>query len=128
MGLLFELCTFLWIVSDDSMLSAKARDIFVDHDNDVYLSVVSTWEISIKYALGKLSLPDDPIRYIPMIREKHGIHTMPLSEEATLHLPKLPDYHKDPFDRMLICQAIIDGMVILSPDDLIAQYPIRNVW
>ncbi|MCK4819843.1 type II toxin-antitoxin system VapC family toxin, partial [bacterium] len=89
---------------------------------------VSTWEISIKHALGRLSLPEPPERFIPAQREQHGVETLPLEESATLHLTRLPQLHKDPFDRMLICQAIIHGMLIMTPDELISQYPVRSTW
>nr|MBC8363176.1 type II toxin-antitoxin system VapC family toxin [Candidatus Desulfatibia profunda] len=73
-------------------------------------------------------LPRSPAQYIPAQREAHGIESLALAEDAVLHLPKLPDYHRDPFDRMLICQAQIHSMVILTPDDLISRYPVRCTW
>jgi PIN domain nuclease of toxin-antitoxin system len=65
---------------------------------------------------------------IPAQRKGHGLASLALEEEATLHLARLPEMHKDPFDRMLICQAIVQGLVILTPDELIMQYPIRRIW
>jgi len=126
--LLLDTCTFLWIITDAPELSAKARELFIDPANEAFLSAVSTWEISVKHALGRLPLPKLPSRFIPTQREKHAIDPLPLEEETTLYLPALPEYHKDPFDRMLICQAMVHGMVILTPDDLITQYPVRSVW
>jgi PIN domain nuclease of toxin-antitoxin system len=126
--LLLDTCTFLWIITDSPELSPQAREIFIDPTNDVFLSAVSAWEISVKHALKRLPLPELPSRFIPAQREKHDIDPLPLEEEATLYLPALPEYHKDPFDRMLICQAIVHGMVILTPDDLITQYPVRSIW
>lgn len=128
MKILLDTCAFLWIITDDSRLSQRARELFVDPENEAYLSVASIWEIVIKYKLGKLSLPERPEKYIPSKREQHEIDSLPLDEEATLYLAKLPDLHKDPFDRILICQAIVAGLVILTPDDLITQYPLRCVW
>jgi PIN domain nuclease of toxin-antitoxin system len=126
--LLLDTCTFLWIITDATELSAKARKLFTDPDNEVFLSAVSAWEISVKHALKRLPLPELPSRFIPAQREKHGIDPLPLQEEATLYLPALPEYHKDPFDRMLVCQAIVHGLVILTPDDLITQYPVPSIW
>ncbi len=128
MKILLDTCTFLWIITDDPKLSRQARKLFVDPENEVYLSVVSTWEIAIKYKLGKLSLPKSPQKYIPSKRKQHDIDSLSLDEEATLYLPKLPDFHRDPFDRILICQAIVAGLIILTPDELITQYPLRSVW
>lgn len=128
MRILLDTCTFLWIIADAPELSTRARELFGDPGNEVFLSSVSTWEISIKHALGRLPLPEAPERFIPTQREQHGVETLPLEESATLHLTRLPQLHKDPFDRMLICQAIIHGMVIITPDELILQYRVRSTW
>ena len=128
MKLLLDTSTFLWIANDAPELSAYARELFVDPGNEVYLSSVSAWEMAIKYALGRLPLPEPPERFIRLQREQHGIEPLPLDEEAALHLTRLPLLHKDPFDRMLICQAIVHGLVILTPDQLIYQYPVRTIW
>ena len=116
------------MITDDTRLSQQAKTLFVDPENDVYLSVASTWEIAIKYSLNKLSLPEPPQEYIPSKRQEHDIDSLPLDEEATLYLTKLPDLHRDPFDRILICQAIVAGLIILTPDELITQYPLRSLW
>jgi len=128
MKLLLDTCTFLWIITDDDALSARVRQLFLDEENEVYLSAVSTWEIALKYKLGKLPLPDPPDRFIPKQREAHSIQPLALDEEATLQLVRLPPLHRDPFDRMLICQAIAGQLVILTPDEEIARYPIRTLW
>lgn len=75
-----------------------------------------------------MPLPQPPQQFIPAQRRAHGIETLPLDEDAVLQLPRLPDIHKDPFDRMLICQAIAHGMTILTPDPLITRYPVRTAW
>jgi len=126
--LLLDTCTFLWLVTDDPALPAAARDLIVDPDNDVLLSAVSTWEIAVKHGLGRLPLPDDPERYIPKLRRDHAVDALPLDEESTLYLRRLPDLHRDPFDRMLICQAIVGGLALLTPDRDITQYPVRTLW
>lgn len=128
MKILLDTCTFLWIITDDPNLSLQAKKLFIDPSNEVYLSVASTWEIAIKYKRGKLSLPKPPEKYIPTKRKQHNIDSLPLDEEATLYLTKLPDLHKDPFDRILICQSIVSGLIILTPDELISQYPLRSIW
>jgi len=128
MKLLLDTCTFLWIAIDSPRLSSSARELFAAPANEVFLSVVSTWEIAVKTRLGKLSLPAPAERYIPKLRDEHGILSLPLDEEATLHEIRLPPIHRDPFDRMLICQAMIHGQAILTPDEKIAQYPVRSMW
>jgi PIN domain nuclease of toxin-antitoxin system len=126
--LLLDTCTFLWIVSGAPDLSPRARELFQDPDNEVYLSVVSAWEIALKQAAGRLPLPDTPERFVPGERRRHGIESLDLDEETALHLGRLPSLHRDPFDRMLVCHAIVHGLVIVGPDPLITQYPVRTTW
>ena len=128
MRLLLDMATFLWIVSDAPELSDRARELVVDSENDVYLRTVSAWEISVKHALGRLPLQDSPERFVAEQKKQQGIEELPLDEESALHLSRLPVLHKDPFDRMLVCQAITQGLLLLTPDELISQYPVRTVW
>ena len=128
MRVLLDTATFLWAVGDAPEFSEEAREIFADPGNEVYLSSVSAWEIAVKYALGKLPLPEPPGRFVPLQRKQHGIDPLQLDEEAALHLSRLPLMHKDPFDRMLVCQAVVHQLVILTPDELIHQYPVRTIW
>jgi len=126
--ILLDTCTFLWIINAEQKLSSSARELFVDPLNEVFLSSVSSWEIVIKYTLGRLPLPEPPEEFIPTQRELHKIEQLSLEEDAAFHLVKLPDYHKDPFDRMIVCQAIVHGMTILTPDEAIRRYPARTTW
>ncbi len=128
MRLLLDTCTFLWVTIGKKELSPGAIDAFVDPKNEVYLSSVSAWEIIVKYNSGKLPLPISPDKFITKERQRHMISSLDLSEQDTFHLSKLPALHKDPFDRMLVCQAIEHSLTILSPDPLISQYPIRCFW
>jgi PIN domain nuclease of toxin-antitoxin system len=126
--LLLDTHVFLWIVTDAPQLSQRAREAFEEPDNDVYLSAVSAWEIMIKYSIGKLPLPRMPEQYIPQQRKKHAIAPLALGEEETFYLKRLPSPHKDPFDRMLICQAIVHELTLLTVDPLMTQYPVRTLW
>lgn len=128
MKLLLDTCTFLWIIRDKPQASATAVAMFCSPENEVYLSSVSAWEIAVKHRLGKLPLGDVPVRYVPAERDKHGIASLALNEADTLVLDKLPLLHHDPFDRMLVCQAITNQMIILTPDPLVAQYPVLTRW
>lgn len=128
MRLLLDTCTFLWIAEGAPVLSATARELFRDPANPVFLSSVSAWEISVKHGLGRLPLTDPPERWVPRERQRHGIEPLPLDEDAVLYLPRLPDHHRDPFDRMLVCQALAGGMTLLTPDPDIARYPVRTRW
>jgi PIN domain nuclease of toxin-antitoxin system len=128
MKLLLDTCTFLWLILDADELTERVKDLFVDPGNDVYLSVVSAWEIAVKHAIGRLNLPEEPRLYIPEQRERHGVDSLPLDEVSCLQVSALPQIHSDPFDRMLISQALIHGFTIASPDELIKKYPVRIVW
>ena len=128
MKLLLDTCTFLWIATDSPELSARARELFRSPDNEVFLSAGSAWEIAIKHSLGRLPLPDPPERFVPDMREAHAVSALPIDEEAALHLSRLPDLHRDPFDRLLVSQAIVHGLTILTPDPLVTQYPARTIW
>jgi PIN domain nuclease of toxin-antitoxin system len=118
----------LWLNSRLARVSPLARGLCADRDNELYLSVVSAWEIALKQVAGRLPLPEPATQYVPRRREANGIASLDLSEEAVLQLPKLPPLHADPFDRMLICQAIAHGLAILTPDEWIARYPVRVLW
>jgi PIN domain nuclease of toxin-antitoxin system len=128
MRLLLDTVTFLWVISDGPDLSGRVRELVVDPENDVYLSAVSAWEIAVKHALGRLPLPDLPERFVPEQRRHQGIEELPLDGESALHLNRLAMLHKDPFDRMVVCQAITQRLLLLTPDDLISQYPVRAAW
>lgn len=128
MKLLLDASTFLWIVEDSPQLSRRARELFLDPANERYFSSVSGFEISLKYSIGRLRLLAPPERLIPEERTKRGIDPLPLDEESALYIHRLPLLHSDPFDRLLICQAIVHGMAILSSDELFAQYPVRVLW
>lgn len=128
MRLLLDTCTFLWMVSEPDRLSTAAASAVVAPDNEVLLSAVSAWEISIKHQLGKLALDRPPERYVPEERARHAVEALALDEESTLHHHRLPAVHRDPFDRMLVCQAIAAALTIVTPDARIARYPVRVLW
>lgn len=128
MKLLLDTAVFLWLSYDAPEISEKARDAFQDPSHDVFLSVVSAWEIGVKSQLGKLPLPTPAEVFVPSLREQLSVASLPLDEPSTLHLAKLPSLHRDPFDRMLICQAIEHGLTLLTPDHQLRQYPVRTLW
>jgi len=128
MKLLVDTCTFLWIVGGGGVLPPRVREVYQSPENEVYFSAVSAWEIALKYATGRLPLPEVPERLVPAERERRGMSALPLDEEAALHVLRLPPLHRDPFDRMLVSQAIVHGLVLLTPDPLLSQYPARTMW
>ena len=128
MKILLDTCAFLWITSDAKELSDQAKILFQNTDNPVYLSSVSVWEIVVKNKLGKLPLPDAPETFTREQCEKHFIENLALDNASIFHLTELPSYHRDPFDRMLICQAIEHDFTLLTSDELITQYPVKTAW
>ncbi len=128
MNLLLDTCTFLWLAEDDRRLSDNVRDLFQDSSNEIWLSPASAWEISLKHGLGKLQLSEDPYTYVPRMRRLHQIESLPITEEDSLQAGRLPLLHKDPFDRMLVGQALNRDCPILTPDPLIKLFPVRVVW
>ncbi len=128
MKLLLDTCTFLWVIAGAPELSNEARALIIDPANDVFLSSVSAWEIAAKWTRRRLVLAEPPERLVPAQRKAHGIGELPLDEESALHVTRLPALHLDPFDRMLVSQAIVHGLTVVTPDELVAQYPARTVW
>lgn len=128
MKLLLDTCTFLWLILDSDELSAEIRGLVANPLNEVQLSAVSTWEIALEVSLGRLPLPKPADAYIQRQRERHGVDFLALDELSALHLLRLPALHQDPFDRMLVCQALVHGLTVVTPDHLISQYPVRVVW
>ena len=127
MRLLLDTCSFLWLAGGGS-LSAAAASSVRDPSNDVLLSAVSVWEIASKYRAGRLPLPEPPEQLILTERRLRAVDSLAFDEESALQVRRLPPLHRDPFDRMLISQAIALGLAIVTPDPLISQYPIRVIW
>lgn len=128
MRLLVDTCTFLWLAAADAQLSPRALSACRDPENTVYLSALSAWEIAIKHRIGRLPLPLPPRSYVSSRREWLGLEPLPFDERAAAHDDLLPALHSDPFDRGLVCQAILNGMTIVTPDEAIARYPAPVLW
>jgi PIN domain nuclease of toxin-antitoxin system len=127
MRLLLDTHVFLWFVTGDPRLPALFLAAIREPANEVYLSVASIWEAVIKYDLGKLPLPAPPADYFPRRRDAHGIAALPIDEGAMTHLAGLPTLHRDPFDRLLIAQALQHGLTIATVDADVAAYPVPRL-
>jgi PIN domain nuclease of toxin-antitoxin system len=125
MRLLLDTHAFLWYITNDNRLSLDTANAISEGSNDVYLSVVSVWETLVKYQLGKLNLPAPADQYPQQQQEQHGIVALPLEAAAASRLLELPAHHRDPFDRMLVCQAIHHDLTIVTSDEQVARYAIR---
>lgn len=128
MKILLDTNVFIWMSTKPALLPEKVQNIWQDHENTLYLSAISASEIAIKHHLNKLRLPDSPSIMIPKERMAHGILSISLDEESSLLLESLPLLHRDPFDRLLICQALTHDLTILTPDKQIRQYEVETVW
>lgn len=128
MKLLLDTVTFLDAAFSPKDISPRAKDLLLKGDSELFVSIASCWEIAIKYSMGKLALPQTPEKFVLTHRAKIGAELLPIDEESTFHLTRLPHIHQDPFDRILICQAITHGMMLVTPDGRIARYPVRTAW
>jgi PIN domain nuclease of toxin-antitoxin system len=123
MKLLLDTHIFLWFINGDSRLPASTLAAIRDPGNQIYLSAISFWEVAVKYQLGKLPLPDSPEIFLPAYCSLHRIQLLPLEPECITELLTLPSIHRDPFDRMLISQALHHGLTLVSEDALVRSYP-----
>jgi len=125
MRLLLDTHVFLWYISGDVRLPAAFSGPIRDPVNEVFLSVVSIWEAVIKFGLGKLPLPAPPEKYLPYERKRHQFASLSIDEGAFIHLAKLPLLHRDPFDRMLVAQALQHDLTVATVDPAVRAYANR---
>jgi len=127
MKLLLDTHAFIWWDSDPAQLSAAALAALRDPANEVWLSVATVWEMVIKAQLGKLTLRL-PLADIVSQQQANGLCILPLTLAHALAVEGLPAFHKDPFDRVLIAQANVEGAELVSADQVVRQYPVRVLW
>jgi PIN domain nuclease of toxin-antitoxin system len=127
--ILLDTHAFLWWVSErGARLSDRAREVLSDGATDVALSIASVWEIAIKVGAGRMILPDTVERYVPDRMGVHGFVLMPVELDHAFRAGALPRLHGDPFDRMLIAQAQIEGLPIITADPAISRYDVETIW
>jgi len=128
LDLLLDTHALLWWLAGDTSLSVPARDAIGDPGNNVFVSAASAWEIATKFRIGKLPGAGSVISELADVVEAQGFVTLPISFAHGQMAGALPGPHRDPFDRMLVAQAIAHGAAVVTPDPLVAQYPIRVIW
>ena len=129
MKLLLDTHTFLWWITDNPQLSQTARQAIAKPENDTYLSAASIWEIVIKEQLGKLTLPTtNTEKFISNQLAINAFQELPIHITHTLKVRTLPTLHRDPFDRILIAQAVAESMTLVSDDRVFASYPVAVLW
>jgi PIN domain nuclease of toxin-antitoxin system len=126
--LLLDTHAFLWWLTDDEQLSPRAKRVIRDGNNQVFFSVASAWEIAIKAKLGRVTLPEDPERFIPDQLEVNAFEVLPVRLPHALRVASLPGVHADPFDRLLVAQALVEDLTVVSKDRRLGRYPVRVLW
>ena len=124
---LLDTHTFLWWDGTPAKLSAPVAAFLGNRANTLLLSVISVWEMAIKIRLRKMTLPG-PLRTVVAQQQINGVQILPVSLDHVLAVEALPAVHKDPFDRLLIAQANVEGAVLLSADPVFARYPVQVLW
>lgn len=128
MNLLLDTHTFLWWITDDQQMSARALKFIANNQNRLYWSAASSWEVAIKYALGKLPLPDAPEVFLSTELGKNRIESLPIIDMHAYRAGQLPRHHRDPFDRMLVAQAQVENLKLISDDPQISLYNVEVYW
>lgn len=127
MKILLDTHCWLWMQSAPERLSAEALALIEDPANELLLSAASSWEIAIKFALGKLPLPSPPAEYVPSRMASSGVRGLPVQHSHALFAGALPPHHRDPFDRLLVAQATLEGLPILTTDPQIERYDVGTI-
>jgi len=128
MKYLLDTAVWLWSLAEPERIEPKARQLLAEGREELYLSAASSWEISIKSALGKLHLPETPAIYVPKRLVAQGVRPLAITHMHALRVADLPHHHTDPFDRLLIAQAQAEGMAILTADRAFGQYGVEVLW
>ena len=127
MKILLDTQCWLWMALSPERFSSSARNLVEDRQHVLYLSAASAWEISIKYGLGRLRLPEPPVSYVPSRATTLGVLTLPIGQHHALHVASLPPHHRDPFDRMLVAQAQIEDLPVLTADPIFSSYDVTAI-
>jgi PIN domain nuclease of toxin-antitoxin system len=125
--LLLDTHIWLWWMLEPKKLPAQARDLIADRKNHISFSAASIWEIAIKYRLGKLKLPMPPGTYVPARLAAQHFEVLPINAVHASEVALLPDYHQDPFDRLLVVQAQLEGMTLLTADQELKPYMVNKI-
>jgi len=128
MSLLLDTHTLLWWITDSPKLSDLARREISRGASPLYWSAASTWEVGIKFAIGRLPLPAPPAEYLPRQLEINGVRPLAITDRHAYRAAALPAHHADPFDRMLVAQAQVERFALVSADPAVRAYDVTVVW
>lgn len=127
MKFIIDTSTFLWFIHDSPQLSTDAKNL-LESDNDIFISIVSLWEIAIKVNIGKLTLPDNYEDFIPEQLVLNDIEVLPIRMADLAIYTTLPLHHRDPYDRLIIAQAMTDKVSIIGSDVAFDSYSVNRIW
>ncbi len=128
MRVLIDSHVFLWLGSDDERLPPEVRDLLADRRTRVVVSVATTWELTVKVLAGRLRLPQEPEVHFAEYLSDYASEIMAIEQRHVDALPGLPAIHADPFDRMLVAQALVEDLDLVTGDEILQSYPIRTIW
>ena len=127
MKVLLDTHVWLWSLADPGRLSKEAKRILGSRRNAIHLSAASAWEMAIKVSIGKLDLPEPVETYVPTRMARQGITPLPVTHAHALKVSTLPPHHRDPFDRLLVAQAMVERLSLLTADPVFARYGINLI-
>jgi len=127
MKLLLDTNVALWLAGDPASVRADTLDLLGESATELLLSAVISWEIAIKWRLGKLALPEHPRSWMPRLARELGARTLPITQSHTVEVADLPDHHRDPFDRLIIAQALVERCAVVTADPVFARYGIEVI-
>ena len=128
MNILLDTCTLIWLPQEPERLSEKSRTIIENPDNELLVSHVSVWEMLLKTQAGKLSFPVPLRKWLSDQQNTWDFRYLNISLEHLLRVEEIERHHSDPFDRLLVTQAIVENIGIVTPDPWIAKYPVQVLW
>jgi len=128
MKYLLDTVTWIWSIGPLERINRQAQEILENGEEEIYLSAATSWEISIKVRTGNLNFPEPPASHISQFMARQNLRPLSITHTHAQKVHELPNHHKDPFDHILIAQAIVEGMVILTSDRVFAKYPVEVLW
>lgn len=128
MRLLLDTHCWLWFLLTPERLNESAREALTETENEIFFSAASSWEIVVKFALGKLKLPQPPSEYIPDRLATLGHQPLPIRQDHVLQIEGLPPHHRDPFDRILVAQAQVESIQFMTADKILTAYDVPILW
>jgi PIN domain nuclease of toxin-antitoxin system len=128
MKYLLDTMVWLWSLGPTDKIGRAGLEILTNGEEEIYLSAASAWEVAIKTQLGKFTLAEPPGTYVPKRLSAQGIRSLSITQTHSLKVYDLPSHHRDPFDRLIIAQAIFENMTILTADRAFTNYPVEVLW